>query len=74
MPAARFRQDWVDAMLAVATAMEELGPIRAGFSIEHGFVLDGRYGVPPAAILRAADERQARRRVRAVPGGGRQPR
>ena len=66
MSAARFRQDWVNDLLAVAEAMEMLGPIRASFSVEHSFILDGRSGVSPLEVVKAAQaysEARLRRKV-----------
>ena len=65
-----FRRDWVNQILRVAEAIEDLGPIRAAFSVDHGFVLDGRYGVAPLEIIEAA-ERSRRVRKAARQAGGR---
>ena len=70
MAAALFRRDWVNQMLRVAEAIEDLGPIRAGFSVDHGFLLDGRYGVAPLEIIEEA-ERARRVRKAARQAGGR---
>lgn len=49
---------WAEVMLELAEALERLGPIRATFSREYGLILDGRYGVPPADVIVAAEARR----------------
>ena len=55
MTAARFQQDWINDLLDLVTAVEELGPIRASFSLQSGFMFDGRSQVAPMEIIDAAE-------------------